>query len=81
MIKTIKLLQSALDSIKELGYDYTTEDNTISVKLLDIDYDFDHYLIDPDKQLCFQYGIDYNYLISINWSFLVNNHSQSLLGC
>ena len=66
MIKTIKLLKSSLDSIKELGYDYTTDGNTISVKLLDIDYDFDHYLIDPDKQLCFQYGINYDHLVSIN---------------
>ena len=66
MIKTIKLLQSALDSIKELGYDYTTEDNTISVKVYDKDYDLNHFIIDPDKQLCYQYGIDTDYLISVN---------------
>ena len=66
MIKTIKLLQSALDSIKELGCDYTTDGNTISVELPDVEYNFDHHLIDPDEQLCFQYGINYNHLVSIN---------------
>ena len=66
MIKTIKLLQSALDSIKELGYDYTTDGDTISVEVYDLEYDYDHYLIDPDKQLCFQYGINYDHLVSIN---------------
>ena len=66
MIKTINLNKSSLNSIQELGYDYTENDNTISVKVQDLNYDFDHYLIDPDKQLCFQYGINYNHLVSID---------------
>ena len=66
MIKTIKLLKSSLDSIKELGYDYTTDGNTISVEVYDLEYDYGHSIIDPDKQLCFQYGIDSNHLVSIN---------------
>ena len=66
MIKTITIKKSYLNSIKELGYNYTTEDNTISVKVYDKDYDLNHFIIDPDKQLCYQYGIDTDYLISVN---------------
>ena len=32
---------------------------------MDLDYNYDHSLIDPDEQLCFQYGINYNHLIKI----------------
>ena len=66
MIKTLNLTKSALNSIEELGYDYTDNNDTISVDVYDLDYDLDHYLIDPDKQLCFQYGINHDHLVSIN---------------
>ena len=66
MIKTLNLTKSALNSIEELGYDYTVNSNTISVDVYDLDYDYSHSIIDPDKQLCFQYGIDSNHLVSVN---------------
>ena len=66
MIKTLNLTKSSLNSIQELGYDYTENNDTISVNVYDLDYDYDHYIIDPDKQLCFQYGINYDHLVSIN---------------
>ena len=65
MIKTLTLSKSSLDSIQELGYNYTLQDDNILVNVQDLDYDYEHYLIDPDKQLCFQYGINYNHLIKI----------------
>ena len=65
MIKTLTLSKSSLDSIQELGYNYTLQDDNILVNVEDLDYNYDHSLIDPDEQLCFQYGINYNHLIKI----------------
>ena len=66
MIKTLTLSKSSLDSIQELGYNYTLQDDNILVNVEDLDYNYDHSLIDPDEQLCFQYGINYNHLVSID---------------
>lgn len=66
MIKTFNLSKLSLNCIQELGYNYTENDDTISVRLPDLDYDFGHSIIDPDKQLCYQYGINYNHLVSID---------------
>ena len=56
----IHLKESYLNSIKELGYDYTINDNEVDVIVPDVDYDPDHSIVDPDEQLCDHYGIDYN---------------------
>ena len=52
--------ESALDHIKELGLNYVYNEGEYDVTLNDIDYDPDHYLVDPDVQLCDHYGIDYD---------------------
>ena len=51
-----------LPQVKELGLYYTinAELDEIDVKVDDIDYDSNHYLVDPDEQLCYHYGIDYD---------------------
>jgi len=53
---------SYLDSINELGYDYTIKDNEIDVTLPHIKYNSNHSLIDPNEQLCDHYFIDYDYV-------------------
>ena len=58
----IHLKESYLNSIKELGYNFTLNDNEIDVILPDVEYSYDHYLQDPDEQLCAHYGIDYDYV-------------------
>ena len=58
----IHLKESYLNSIKELGYDYTLNDNEVNVILPDVEYDFTHPIVDPDAQLCANYGIDYDYV-------------------
>ena len=52
--------ESYLNSIKELGYDYTLNDNEVDVIVPDVDYDPDHSIVDPDEQLCDHYSIDYD---------------------
>ena len=50
-----------LSEIKELGLYYTHSQNgEIDVKVPDIDYDPNNYIVDPDKQLCDHYEIDYD---------------------
>ena len=60
----IHMKDSALDNIKELGFewDYSQQfgDNEIDVVVNDVDYDPSHCYKDPDEQLCDHYGIDYN---------------------
>ena len=52
-----------LTDVKRLGFDYTiSNNNEVDVILPDIDYDLNHYCIDPDVQLCNLYGIDYNHI-------------------
>ncbi len=58
----IHLKESYLNSIKELGYNFTLNDNEIDVILPDVDYSYDHILQDPDEQFCAHYGIDYDYV-------------------
>ncbi len=53
---------SYLDSINELGYDYTIKDKEIDVILPHIEYNSNHSLTDPDEQLCDHYSIDYDYV-------------------
>ena len=50
-----------LDEVIDLGLSYIHSSNDeIDVTVSDIDYDPDHYLVDPDEQLCDHYGIDYD---------------------
>ena len=50
-----------LPQVKELGLYYTHSQNgEIDVIVSDIDYDPNHYVVDPDEQLCEQYEIDYD---------------------
>ena len=50
---------ATLEMIKELNLNYTVGDGEYDVYVTDIDYDPNHYLGDPDEQLCEHYGIDY----------------------
>ena len=53
-----------LDEIKhlDLGWSYSKRFGLgeIDVRLPDIDYDPNHYIADPDEQLCDHYEIDYD---------------------
>ena len=51
-----------LPQVKELGLYYTINPqlDEVDVKVPDVDYDPDHYYVDPDEQLCDHYGIDYD---------------------
>ena len=63
----IHMKESALDSIKELGYDFIYSSNgEIDVYVPDVEYkdgnhpDMNGVWEDPDIQLCNHYGIDYD---------------------
>ena len=59
----IHLQPEYLPDVKRLGLSYTHSSNDeIDVIVNDIDYDPNHYLVDPDEQLCELYGINYNYV-------------------
>ena len=50
-----------LPQVKELGLYYIhSKNDEIDVTVTDVDYDPDHYYVDPDQQLCDHYGIDYD---------------------
>ena len=50
-----------LDDVIALGLNYTQSQNDeVDVIVPDIDYDPNHYVVDPDEQLCEQYEIDYD---------------------
>ena len=52
---------SYLDWIQESGLFYTYAPNgEIDVTVPDVDYDPNHYIVDPDRQLCDHYEIDYD---------------------
>ena len=59
------LQKSYLDSIKELGYDYTVGSDTIKVELPTIEYQQNHAISNPNEQVCDHYFIDYDYVNSI----------------
>ena len=67
----IHLKESYLNSIKELGYDYTLNDNEVDVIVPDVEYSYEHYIQDPDAQLCVHYGIDYDYVNMMELAWLV----------
>ena len=48
------------DVLDELKLNYNYNDGELDVIVTDVDYDPDHYLVDPDEQLCDYYGIDYD---------------------
>ena len=63
---------SCLDSIKELGLDWTEADNNgteIVVTVKDVPYTItDGFYQDPDEQLCEHYGFDYDQVYCIEAS-------------
>ena len=59
----IHLKPEYLPEVKRLGLNYIHSSNDeIDVTVSDVDYDPNHYLVDPDEQLCEIYGINYNYV-------------------
>ena len=57
----VHMKPEALNDIKELGLGYEVNSlDEIDVIVSNIDYDPDHYLVDPDEQLCHYYQIDYD---------------------
>ena len=58
----VHMKPEALNDIKELGlgWEMNTQGDEIDVIVSDIDYDPEHYLVDPDEQLCHYYEIDYD---------------------
>ena len=50
----------ALEDIKKLGLPYNLNDGEVDIIVEDIEYDPEHYFVDPDEQLCNFYEIDYN---------------------
>ena len=57
----IHFKESALNHIKQLGFDYTPVDGELNVYVDDIPYEIirgDYQ--DPDEQLCEHYGINYD---------------------
>ena len=52
-----------LPDVKRLGLSYIhSKNDEIDVTVSDVDYDLNHYLVDPDEQLYEVYGINYNYV-------------------
>ena len=51
---------ATLDMIKELNLNYTVGDGEYDIIVEDMDYDPNHYFVDPDEQLCDNYDIDYD---------------------
>ena len=59
----IHLKPEYLQDVKRLGLNYIhSKNDEIDVTVSDVDYDPNHYLVDPDEQLCEIYGINYNYV-------------------
>ena len=46
--------------IKELNLEYTLGDGEYDIIVNEIEYDPNHYFVDPDEQLCDNYDIDYD---------------------
>ena len=59
----IHLKPEYLPEVKRLGLSYIhSKNDEIDVTVSDVDYDLNHYVVDPDEQLCEIYGINYNYV-------------------
>jgi len=52
--------ESAEDLLKDRELFFTYGDGELDVIVPDIEYDPNHYYVDPDEQLCDEYGIDYD---------------------
>ena len=55
-----EILSTALDLGLECNYSPRFGNEEIDVLVNDGEYDSNHYLKDPDEQLCDHYGIDYD---------------------
>ena len=53
--------------------------NELDAIVEDIDYDPDHSIIDPDKQFCYELGIDYNQLNCIEASDLTQSEYEEAM--
>ena len=59
----IHLKPEYLPEVKRLGLSYIhSKNDEIDVTDSDVDYSLNHYVVDPDEQLCEVYGINYNYV-------------------
>ena len=59
----IHLKPEYLQDVKRLGLNYIhSKNDEIDVTVSDVDYDPNHYLVDPDEQLCDYYDIDYDFV-------------------
>ena len=59
----IHLKPEYLPEVKRLGLSYIhSKNDEIDVTVSDVDYSLNHYVVDPDEQLCEVYGINYNYV-------------------
>ena len=72
--------ESALDHIKELGLYYVHGNGEIDVTVPDVDYDPNHSHIDPDEQLCYEYGIDYDLVNCIELAWCGGSNPSQCLG-
>ena len=56
----IHMKESAEELLDELKLDFEYSDGELDVIVPDVEYDYSHFLKDPDEQLCEHYGIDYD---------------------
>jgi hypothetical protein len=61
----ICMKSSALNDIEDLGLNYTLSDDSLNVIVNDIPYEYDHSIIDPDRQFCFKLNINYDDVYNI----------------
>ena len=57
--------KSYLNSIKELGYDYTVHNDGIVVELPNLKYNPNYGITNPREQFSDRYSIDYDYIDSV----------------
>ena len=51
--------------LQSLGVEYQQVNDELDVIVDDVPYNSDHFIIDPDEQLCEHYGIDYDLVYCI----------------
>jgi hypothetical protein len=51
--------------LQSIGLEFKQSDGELDVIVDDVPYNSDHFIIDPDEQLCEHYGIDYDLVYCI----------------
>ena len=51
---------SVKNHLKDLGFNYQESKDEYDLIVDDVAYNYDHYVQDPDEQLCELYGINYD---------------------